>query len=87
LLIDYKKPQIAEGNLEFKSSKILCEYDCKNKTRKFLLIKMFELSMGAGSCLYHSGELNEPASELPSEGNVGYKAWEIACELNPSMNL
>jgi hypothetical protein len=83
LLIDYNNVRKNSDDSEFLSSKILCEYDCKNKTRRFVSIKMYELSMCSGSCVHDSGLLSEPASEVPSEGNIGYMAWEIACKLNP----
>lgn len=87
LLINYINPQTTKENLKFQSSKVFCEYDCKNKTRKFLVIKMFERPMGAGSCVHDSKDLNAPESPIPPEGNIGYSAWEIACTLNPSMNI
>ena len=83
MLIDYSNPQKASEGVYYQSTHLLCEYDCKNKTRKFQNFKMFELPMGAGSCVHDSGEINKPASPVPSEGNVGHKAWKIACKLNP----
>jgi hypothetical protein len=87
LLIDYSSPQMASEGIYFCSTQLLCEYDCKNKTRKFVTFKMYDLPMGAGSCVHNSGEINKPASPVPSEGNVGYKAWKIACKLNPLIEV
>ena len=87
MLIDYIIPQKASEGMYFQSTHLLCEYDCKNKTRRFVNFKMFDLPMGAGSGVHDSGEINNPASPVPSEGNVGHKAWKIACKLNPIVGI
>ena len=85
LLINYSNPQNTKGNLIFRSTKLLCEYDCKNMTRRFISLHMFELPMGSGSCVHNSGELRHEASPIASDGNIGYRAFEVACRLNPSI--
>jgi len=87
MLINYENPQMAREELYFRSTQLLCEYDCKNKTRKFISFKMYELPMCSGSCVHSSGEISKPASPVPLEGNVGHKAWEIACKLNPLIDV
>ena len=87
LLINYSNPQYAEEDLSFCSTRLLCEYDCQNLTRRFVSLQMYELPMGSGSCVHDSGELRHEASPIPSDGNSGFRAWEIACRLNPSIEF
>jgi hypothetical protein len=84
LLIDYLEPQTISEVVTFKSSRVLFEFDCKNQMRKVVSIEMFEEQMGAGNCVHASYEVNEVATAVPPPGNVGHKAWELACELYAS---
>jgi hypothetical protein len=82
ILIDYFDTQLITNQVPHKSSKVLFEYHCSNKTRRVLMFRLFESGMCSGKCVYDSGILEKQHEPVPEVGNVGYKAWEIASTLN-----
>ena len=84
LLIDHCKSQEIDNKILYKSSKVLYEYNCTESTRRAIMFRLFESAMGNGRCVYDSGILENESGPVPTIGNVGYKAWEIACKLNPN---
>ncbi len=84
LLIDHTKSQEIGNNIFYKSSKVLYEYNCIDNTRRATIFRLFESAMGIGKCVYDSGILENEHEPVPILGNVGHKAWEIACSLNPN---
>lgn len=79
LLIDYATAQTAADGRIFMSSKVLFEYDCQAQTRRVLEIQFFDQAMANGHCVFHNPKVDDPGLPIPPPGNVGYKAWKIAC--------
>jgi hypothetical protein len=65
------------GNISFKSSKSLDEYDCKGKRSRTLAFYWYSGNMGKGKILYSNTDANNWNPDAPK--SISEILWKIAC--------